>query len=163
MTEQAFWALIEAADMIDADGEASVEGLDVLLRRLPDVELLDFQRVLQGLLARAYRWDVWGAAYLLNGGCSDDGFDYFRAWLIANGREAFERVLSDPDALVELAEDEAECPDLLAVAPWIFQERTGDYPKLPATPLPDLGTGWDFDDPEEMKRRYPRLSAAFGG
>ena len=32
-----------------------------------------------------YRWDMWAAAYLIGGGCSDDGFIDFRAGLIAQG------------------------------------------------------------------------------
>ena len=47
----------------------------------------------------SYRWDLWSAAYLANGGCSGDGFDYFRGWLIGQGRTAYETVLADPDAL----------------------------------------------------------------
>ena len=39
----------------------------------------------------SYRWDLWGAAYLANGGCSDDGFDYFRGWLIGQGRKVSAR------------------------------------------------------------------------
>jgi hypothetical protein len=35
--------------------------------------------------------DQWGAAYLANGGCSDDGFDYFRGWLIGQGRKCTRR------------------------------------------------------------------------
>ena len=38
----------------------------------------------------------------MNGGCSDDGFLYFRAWLTSEGREVFERALSNPDSLAEL-------------------------------------------------------------
>ncbi|MFE5591185.1 DUF4240 domain-containing protein [Streptomyces sp. NPDC056549] len=33
------------------------------------------------------------AAYMVNGGCCDDGFDYFRGWLIAQGRNVFERAV----------------------------------------------------------------------
>ncbi len=31
--------------------------------------------------------DLWGAAWVLLGGASDDAFDYFRCWLIGQGRE----------------------------------------------------------------------------
>ncbi|MFL6076856.1 MAG: DUF4240 domain-containing protein [Mycobacteriales bacterium] len=37
-------------------------------------------------MAESYQGDLWGAAYLINGGASDDGFDYFRGWLIARTR-----------------------------------------------------------------------------
>ncbi len=39
---------------------------------------------------------------MLNGGSCDDGFDYFRGWLIAQGRATFERIVADRDALAEL-------------------------------------------------------------
>lgn len=42
------------------------------------------------------------AASLILGGCSDDGFEYFRGRLIAQGREVFERSVADPDSLADL-------------------------------------------------------------
>lgn len=53
-------------------------------------------------MAISHRNQLWAAGYLINDGCSDDGFEYFRAWLIAQGREVFERVVADPDALAGL-------------------------------------------------------------
>ena len=41
------------------------------------------------LVARSYDWNLWGAAYLMKGGCSDDAFDYFRGWLVAQGRRVW--------------------------------------------------------------------------
>lgn len=34
-----------------------------------------------------YRRDLWAAAYIIGGGCSDDSFIDFRAGLIAQGHE----------------------------------------------------------------------------
>ena len=56
------------------------------------------------MLAEAYHWDLWGAAYLINGGCSDDGFEYFRRWLVLQGRDVFQAAVSNPDTLAEVAE-----------------------------------------------------------
>ncbi|MEU1251459.1 DUF4240 domain-containing protein [Micromonospora arida] len=51
----------------------------------------------RGRLSRRGRcWDVWAAAYLIGGGCSDDSFIDFRAGVIALGREWYERVLASP-------------------------------------------------------------------
>ena len=41
-------------------------------------------------LAEAYRHDLWAMGYIVNGGCSDDGFCYFCCWLIGNGSERFD-------------------------------------------------------------------------
>ncbi|MFC9245678.1 DUF4240 domain-containing protein [Streptomyces sp. NPDC057136] len=59
---------------------------------------------------------LWAAAYVINGGCSDDGFDYFRGWLIAQGREVFERTAADPDALAEVPIVRASAADGLDLA-----------------------------------------------
>ena len=49
-------------------------------------------------------WLMWAAAAQIRNGCSDDGFEDFRRWLIGLGREAFERVVQEPDRLAELPE-----------------------------------------------------------
>jgi hypothetical protein len=49
----------------------------------------------------SYLGSLWAAAYRINGDCSDDGFDYFRDWLITQGRDMFEAAVADPDALAD--------------------------------------------------------------
>ncbi len=53
-------------------------------------------------------------AYIINGGCSDDGFDYFLGWLIAKGRKYFEAALVNPERAGDGAEpgDVVECEDI---------------------------------------------------
>jgi hypothetical protein len=51
------------------------------------------------------------AAHPSDGGRSDDCFDYFRGWLIAQGREVLEHVVADPDALAELPVVQASTAD----------------------------------------------------
>lgn len=65
-------------------------------------EIIEAQRALWAPLAESYRSPLWAAAYLINGGCSDDGFDYFRGWLVLQGRAVFERVVVEPDELAGL-------------------------------------------------------------
>jgi Protein of unknown function (DUF4240) len=107
MDTQRFWQLIEAARVQAADpgdGEAVAVRAAVLLAVFPREEIVAAERVLSGLMADSYRTSLWAAAYVINGGCSDDGFDYFRGWLIARGREAFDQAVADPDALANLAD-----------------------------------------------------------
>ncbi|WP_217498085.1 MULTISPECIES: DUF4240 domain-containing protein [Sphingomonas] len=44
-------------------------------------------------MIRSYRWDLWRAAKVAKGGVSDDGFEYFRTWLISRGRANSKRFL----------------------------------------------------------------------
>ncbi|BFO18593.1 hypothetical protein SHKM778_49810 [Streptomyces sp. KM77-8] len=127
MNTHQFWQLIEAARHQAPDPD---DGGDVVRRatsRLaahPAEEIVATEQVLWDLMADSYGDPLWAAAYVINGGCSDDGFDYFRGWLIAQGREAFERVTADPDALAELpvvrtaaaVGSPLECEEMLTVA-----------------------------------------------
>lgn len=125
------------------------------------------------LLADSYRAPLWAAAYVINGGCSDDGFDYFRGWLIMQGREVFEQVLADPEALADnptvchAAPEgyELECEDALSIAWHAHLSVTGhEIPAtVPTARYSDLDPGWDFDfdDSDELARRLPRLAALY--
>ena len=84
MNENDFWHLIETARAeCKGDGGKQVALIQEKLQVLPNREILDFDRLLHEQMRASYNRDLWAAAYIINGGCSDDGFDYFRAWLIA--------------------------------------------------------------------------------
>ena len=91
MGEEQFWTLIAEARMRaarsplpqDADFLAlHIAELHQLLRQLSPDDLISYQHHFRTYLHLAYRWDLWGAAYWLSGGCSDDGFLDFRSCLI---------------------------------------------------------------------------------
>ncbi|MFE0100695.1 DUF4240 domain-containing protein [Streptomyces sp. NPDC059009] len=171
-----FWDLVEQArrqtdDVTDT--EAMAEAATGLLAARPVEDIVAAEQVLDRLLAESYRAPLWGAAYMINGGCSDDGFDHFRGWLIMQGREVFERAVGDPEALADLRvvrDAEAEgfdlmCEDALGIVWNAHLSATGH--ELPAAAptdgLPELDPAWDFDfdDSDELARRLPRLSALF--
>src|SRR5689334_478015 len=158
-----FWRLVDAARAESDDDDDFLVRIDEALREMPETdEIMGFERELEGLLARSYTHELWGAAYLINGGCSDDGFDYFRAWLIAQGRTVFEAALKDPDSLADLDAADVELEDFLYVASEAYEDRTGDEIRDEAylqPPLPELKQTFDFENDEEMSRRYPKLWA----
>src|SRR4051812_26519959 len=98
-----FWQLVDAARAAtSSDGDAVAEVLGQALRRLAPEEIIAFDGLLWEQMARSYQWSLWAGAYVINGGCSDDAFDYFRGWLLAQGQAVFESALSDPDTLVDV-------------------------------------------------------------
>lgn len=176
MHRQEFWEIIEAArlqapDQEDGDEVAGLAGS--LLAELPPGEIIAAQQVLWDLMADSYSNPLWAAAYVINGGCSDDGFDYFRGWLIVQGREVFESTTADPDLLAGLptvrsaATDGRDlgCEVTLSIA-WDAHIRATGEP-LPdhawSIRYPDLDPAWDFDfdDATELTRRLPRLAALY--
>jgi hypothetical protein len=100
MDRDGFWMLVEATN-VDVDCEAHAERLSARLARLAPEEIIWFDRQFWQRLAEAYRWDLWGVAYQLNGGCSDDGFVYFRCWLLAQGQATWEAALHEPDSVAD--------------------------------------------------------------
>ena len=120
-----FWRFVEAAKAkAGNDTEARVDGLRAVLGVLSPAELQSFQDHYDQLIAMSYRWDLWAGAYIINGGCSDDGFRYFRDWLISEGRSVFEAALKDPDSLADLPHiDPAELESFGYVALDLHEEK----------------------------------------
>jgi hypothetical protein len=162
MTEQACWTIIERARAGSEDEERIAERVLELLRSASLEDIEAFERGRARLMERSYNYALWGAAYLINGGCSDDGFDYFRGWLLTQGRAVFEAALADPDSLVDVAEQDQECEDILYVGYRAYEEKAGAEIEGVNMDYSDPGESWDFDDDEEMQRRYPKLWAKFG-
>lgn len=162
MTLDEFWTLISTTISAEALEEADLGELQAALAGMSAEEIASFDNHFGKLHSDSYGWPIWGAAYIINGGCSDDGFDYFRGWLIGKGRDVFEAAMADPDSLADHAEEDAECEDLLSVAWEAYKNKTGKD-ELPPTPhrFPELGESWDFDDEAEMRKRYPRLCEKF--
>ena len=161
MNDDQFWALIEEHVEIGEVFGADVSKLEEALAALPPEEIVAFDELFSGHYTASYAWPLWNAAYLINGGCSDDGFDYFRAWLIAQGRDVFERAVADPDSLADHSAADVECEYLLYTAGRAHEAATGEPLPHRKRRYPDLGEGWDFDDAEENQKRLPRLFARY--
>jgi len=117
MDKAGFWKLIEEAR---ADTGLSLDIAPFLVGRLAEMDVGDiirWARIYDVYQRLSYKMKLWAAAYVINGGCSDDGFEYFRGWLIAQGREVFLNALANPDSLaeVDVRMDEAEYEPMLYV------------------------------------------------
>ncbi len=179
MNANQFWTMIETAKLeSDGDGEAQLEIMQAKLNALEPDDIMEFQRLFDQFHRVSYRTDLWGAAFIMNGGASDDGFDYFRGWVISQGREAFEGALVNPDSLEQFAPDGEEADfgyeneDILNLGTRAWVEKTGldtdvFYERLgPTDPLPALGEflwGDDAGDIDEKKGKklYPKLWKKF--
>jgi hypothetical protein len=148
--------------------DIQLKELTPILRQLSPEDLIAYERRFSYYLDMAYRWDLWGAAYLLFGGCGDDGFLDFRSTLVSLGKEMFFQILDDPDSLAELV-SRPEVPFLCTegfqyVAMRVYTEKTGQD-RMPEPerkrpwPYEPKGRNFDFDDEEVMRRKYPRLMA----
>jgi hypothetical protein len=171
MPADRFWILIGKTSPYEADPERQIEALRQALSELSATEIEAFERAFHEQQRRAYSWDLWGAAYVMNGGASDDGFEYFQRWLISKGRKIFEAALADPDSLATMIttrepEDLYDFELFAYVAREVWEEKTGlDADRFPYTGAPPAAqpAGEPFaEDPDHLAKRYPKLWARFG-
>jgi hypothetical protein len=166
MDDTAFWQLIadtRADAGNDTDGQSDL--LEQRLRRLPADQIAQFEQIRQGLDRQAYTYELWGAAYVIEDGCSDDCFRDFRGYLISLGREPYEAALRDPDSLASVAQDAetGNWENADDVAPDAYEGVADeDIPTGDSEPSGDpSGEPWDDDHAEQLVERYPRLAARF--
>ncbi|GAT68404.1 hypothetical protein PS9374_04069 [Planomonospora sphaerica] len=183
-----WWDIIERArrsagsraDDRDPPDDPMVEILTDSLAELEPTEIIAFERIFVQIADSAYRWPLWNAAYLVQGGCGDDGFTDFRAGLMLLGRTTFTRAVADPDSLAELpvvvrmSRGEGGwigCEDASYAAQRAYERVQGESESFDdvvaaAVAAMDLldhpaGEDWDVDDDDETRRRLPRLAALF--
>ena len=152
-----FWEIVDAT--VTPDYDTQLESLGAALSKLSGNELIAFEADFRRASLKAYRWDLWGAAYVINGGCSDDGFIDFRSWLIAQGQEVYNNALADPESLSDhIVEAFAEFEEIAYVPIEVFEStQDADWPN-PAVSFPSEPEGerWEEDDLDQL---YPKLTA----
>ncbi|MEU0275364.1 DUF4240 domain-containing protein [Streptomyces sp. NPDC006307] len=182
MDTEAFWRVIDAAQNSDEPLDVAVAAH--LSARTAE-EILAFEYRFARLRSAVYRWDVWAAAYLIGGGCSDDRFSDFTAGLVALGREWYERAATCPDALAEHPivraaaaagdQDAVFAEDFNFVSSRAYERLTDDEDDFweawetysDAHAMADeassegMGESFDFDDAQQMRRRLPRLAELY--
>ena len=164
MPEDQFWKIIHSSyKKAKGDFEVQQEVLDSELQQLSPQDVLLFDNKFRKLRGEAYTWELWGAAYIINGGCSDDYFIDFRDWVIAKGKEFYVRTLSDPETLadVDRAKIEVEWEGIGYVPMTVFKEMTGEeMPAGYAENVEVTGEEWDEDN-DDLKNRFPLLWAKY--
>jgi hypothetical protein len=177
-----FWGIIAAARASSGPGKPFNLALTGHLATLTEQDILRYHERFDRLHAALYRWDVWAAAYLIGGGCSDDAFVDFRAGIIAQGRGWYEKVTASPDNLANHpAVAGTVMPSGMSVlfdemvnyaAPRAFERVTGGKHRFNDAwaryrdsrqrgSQDPAGQRFGFDDPQQMRRRLPRLAAIF--
>lgn len=100
MDKKQFWQTIE--DSRKDEGQRDDVFLDHVMKALDKMsasDVLGFQAYLNAYMKAANFPAMWEAAALINKGCTDDGFEYFRAWLVSQGEQTYHNAFKNPDSL----------------------------------------------------------------
>jgi hypothetical protein len=162
-----FWSLVEKT--IDKDDYEQQLALEAALRPLSADEVLGFDITFRAQHIRSRTWDLWGVAYIANGGASDDGFEYFRYWLMSRGRKVFEQVLAAPDSLADVVPADRtsvlENEPFAAASMRVWMHKTGksfeDYYVYVADcqSYPEQPSG---TKPKSLEKSFPKTWKRFG-
>ncbi len=163
MTIEQFWNIV---DRVHRASPGNMMQKSLLLgdelRNLPAPEVKSFADHFDDCADRAYTWELWAAAYIIGGGCSDDAFSDFRSTLISQGKETFERVVAMPETLAEMEVDgeSAFYEGYQYMALTVYRRKTGQLP-IRSKPQPEdpAGTPWKE---EAVAGLYPRLAKKHG-
>ena len=166
MTKDQFWKIIQRSlDRSHGDTDRYAQDLKAGLIQLSPQEIIAFDHQVEECLRESYSRDLWGAAYIIAGGCSDDGFEYFRRWLVSRGQDWFEKALKNPDCLADypekLSDSGVEFEEFAYLAPKAFEKKTGTpFPYETSRPYTLTGEDWE-DDENILRERWPKLFAKY--
>lgn len=174
LNETQFWNLVEDSLQQSTNQDSQEEYLIDALEKLTPKEIIGFRLRTDQLLYDTYNNTMWCAGYLMNGGCSDDGFEYFRNWVISKGKAVYYKAKKNPDSLIDLkeqAEDDLfDFESFWYVALCAFENKTGedlydyiddDRVEFNEENYPDFDILWQADQPESMQKLCPELFKHF--
>lgn len=155
-----FWSIIQRAR--SESGDAVEQFNEHIVDQLQDfkaAEIKRFQNTLDDKLEALNHWSLWALAHISQGGCSDDGFLYFRSWLISRGEEAYDQAVTDVRSLLPQVSIDgiAENEGLLFAAFEAYDIRSGGKELVlrERKEKPPYGEEWDETD---VHNKYPEIS-----
>jgi len=178
MTLDGYWQLIDDARKASSKLVEMPQRLIDSLCKMDEQEIVAFDSYYVDCLYRAYDAQLWLAAVVIMGGCSDDTFSDFRGWLIARGRARFESALVDPDSLADL--DSFDGDDGYPTLFYLGSVTSRAFCKLSAGDEQDFDASMRFEalcpvrkypplerenlisaSDDEARAMFPRLAARF--
>jgi len=176
LNEDEFWKIVDKSLKNTTNQREQELFLIQEISKLTLKEMIGFNLGTDKLLSDSYTSELWCAGYIIGGGCSDDGFEYFRNWLISKGKDVYYNALENPDSLITKNEREVlydfEFESFSYVAFEAFKQKTGkdlydyiDEEKFTEREggYPNIEFKWDESKPETMIAICPKLYDKFWG
>lgn len=168
LDETIFWNTVHASLKNTKSQDEQERSLVKEIEKLTPKQMIGFRLRTDKLLYDTYNSKMWCAGYIMNGGCSDDGFEYFRNWIISRGKATYYKAKENPDTLIlEFVEGQEyyEFEGFWYVALTAFENKTGkklyDYIaddfKTNEGNYPNFEFTWKEEEPQTMEVICPEL------
>lgn len=169
LDEDLYWAIIAKSLKQTNNQDDQEQFLIKEIGNLTPIKMIGFRLRTDKLLYDTYNSEMWCAGYIMNGGCSDDGFEYFRNCVISRGKETYYKAKENPDNLIDEVDSQLEMYDFESfwyVALEAFKQKTGkdlyDYIddenfKTKEGQYPKFEFTWQEENHESIKKICPKL------
>lgn len=169
LDEKRYWSIVKKSLKNASSQETQKRILIQEIEKLTPMEMIGFSLRTDKLLYDTYNSVTWCTGYIMNGGCSDDGFDYFRNWIISRGEERYHNAKKNPDNWISEVNQEMEYYEYESfwnVALAAFKNKTGkvlynyiddENFKTKEEFYPSIEFTWWENKAESMKKICPKL------
>ena len=137
-----------------------MDNLRPSLERFHPKEIRKFDKILLTKINELNTWELWALAYIVRGGCGDDAFDYFKAWVVSKGRKAFETIKGlEEDKLVPVFDEDPQLEELYYLAGEVYETKTSEFmPPVRVKTSKLTGKRWKED---KLAETFPSLYKLF--
>jgi hypothetical protein len=165
MDEDQFWKIIQTTkDVANNDFHQQQEELANEMQKLNPGDIILFANRFRHFRGKANTWELWGAIYIINGGCGDDSFNDFREWVIGQGKDFYYRTVNNPETLAEIhaeAFEDVDWEGLGYIPGAVFQELTGQEMPYPyQEEFATTGVEWE-EGSDDLEKMFPKLAAKY--
>lgn len=160
MQEQDFWSII--ADALQEDD--IYDHIKLVLSSMSRDEIVSFQNILSRKISAACTFPLLAANFVIASYVSDDGFRDFRAWLVSQGAEKFNKAVIDPESIADWLDksvvNEIDGGPMMSVAHDAYGQAYGDeddfFQKVSFEPDPKMVQKWPKNK-TDYRSKYPQL------
>jgi hypothetical protein len=158
--ETLFWVLIESNRIKSNDKIDFIENISNDLENFKSSEIKRFERIFLTKYEELNRWDIWALAYIVRGGCGDDAFDYFKAWVISKGKNTFQAIKQlKIQELKHHFDEDPQFEEILSLSESVYESKTGELMPLVKVKRQKLiGAEWDENN---IELEFPELCKLF--
>lgn len=176
LDEREFWKIIDYSHNA-AKGDLDLQN-EIIIKRLSaykPAEIINFEIILSKKIIESNTFKILAANKIMDNWVSDDGFLYYRLWLISLGETTFKQALKNPDYLASVVGRSVlpEFEPLLYVSTQAYKNKTGKQTEDDSFPRGVAfaqGLNYDFGGPKitgenwkdkELPKLYPKLWEKF--
>ena len=172
LDEDMFWKIVDTSVKTSKTQDEQESFVIKELEKLDPHEIIGFKLRTNKLLDDVYTSEMWCAGYIINGHCTDDGFEDFRHWIISRGKDAYYSAKENPDNLLQAIDNEDHIctfEKFWYVALTAFQNKTSkdlynyiDWDAIASEwGYTEVEFNWDGEEPDSMRAICPKLFEKF--